>query len=312
MTESGTNEAEFIAFLLGAQSFGVNVAKVREIISYNPDAITPVPEAYHSVLGMMRLRDTTLPLIDLKDHLEIGGAGAGDGKMKVVLVCEFNDMVNGFLVDGVSQIHRCSWNAIEPLSPYISQHGPSITSSINIGGENILLVDLEHVLTDIYPQTRYIYREEEDPEHARDIPARHHEREMTHIIVADDSPIVRASVRKIADETGYTNLTLHDNGLDTFNEVAELKKKASEEGRDITEYVSCVVTDIEMPGMDGLTVCRKIKEDLGLAGLPVIMFSSLINDQMIAKCRSVGADDWANKLKISDLIHILDRLCLKG
>lgn len=315
LTESGTNEIEFVEFILGAQSFGINVAKVREIISYEPDNVTAVPETYHSVVGMFILRDSTLPLIDLKTHLgleESKEAMENDSgyQQKVVLVCEFNDMVNGFIVDGVNQIRRCSWEDILPLSSFISQYKPSITSSVTIDGNNILMVDLEHVLTDIYPETRLVYSEDKDPEHASNIEKRHREREKVHVILADDSPIVRASVKKITDEVGYTNISMHDNGLDAYNQVQELASIAASEGKDIQDYVNIVISDIEMPQMDGLTVTRKIKEDLGLKNLPVIIFSSLINEQMIAKCQHVGADGWANKLKVSDLVHILDKYCL--
>jgi len=315
LTETGTNEVEFVEFILCGQSFGVNVAKVREIISYNPDNITSVPETYHSVMGMFILRDSTLPLIDLKTHLELDEskeAGEGDSsyKQKVVLVCEFNGMVNGFLVDGVNQIRRCSWGDFIPLSPFISQFKPSITSSVTIDDNNILLVDLEHVLTDIYPATRLVYSEEDDRKQVGDVEQRRREREKIHVILADDSSIVRASVKKITDEVGYTNISMHDNGLDAYNQVQEFAEKAASEESDILDYVNIVVSDIEMPQMDGLTVTKKIKEELGLKNLPVIIFSSLISEQMIEKCKGVGADGWVNKLEVADLVRILDKYCL--
>jgi two-component system chemotaxis response regulator CheV len=315
LTESGTNEVEFVEFILGGQSFAINVAKVREIIPYKPDNVTAVPDSYHSVVGMFILRDSTLPVIDLKAHLGLDkgkdeGEGDSDYQRQVVLVCEFNDMVNGFIVDGVNQIRRCSWQDIIPLSSFISQYRPSITSSVTIEGNNIMMVDLEHVLTDIYPKTRLVYSEDKDPDHATNIERRHQEREKIHLILADDSPIVRASVKKITDEVGYTNISMHDNGLSAYKQVQEFSEKADREGKDILDYINIVITDIEMPQMDGLTVTKKIKEELGLDKLPVIIFSSLINDQMIDKCKSVGADGWANKLKVADLVHILDKYCL--
>jgi two-component system chemotaxis response regulator CheV len=306
LLESGTNEVEFIEFTLGGQSFGVNVSKVREIISYDASAITTLPEAYHSVMGMFILRDSTLPLINLGKHLEIPQAQEDADARKVVLVCEFNDLVNGFLVDGVKQIHRCSWNDMVPLSRYISQFGPSITSSVTIGETSIMLVDLEHILADIYPATRMVYRESNDPEHAADISERHQERAKAHFVLAEDSPIVRASVNRVTSEVGYTSIQAFDNGADAFNYVANIVMKAKTENQPLKNYLAGIITDIEMPKMDGLTFCRKIKEELGLTNLPVIIFSSLINEQMVEKCQSVGADGWANKLKIGDLVHILD------
>ncbi|MBF0170707.1 MAG: chemotaxis protein CheW, partial [Nitrospinae bacterium] len=226
LLESGTNEVEIIEFLVGGQGFGVNVAKVREIVPYNPAAITAVPEAYPSVLGMFILRDSTIPLIDLRQHLEVALDPHKGDSPQVVMVCEFNEMVNGFLVDGVNQIHRCSWDAISPISTYISQYRPSVTSSIKIDDRNILLIDLEHIIADIYPETRMVYHEEEDPQHAPDIEHRHEEREQIKVILAEDSPIVRASVKKVLTQTGYTDLEMFDNGQDAYDRVVEKNDEA--------------------------------------------------------------------------------------
>ena len=311
LTESGTNEVEIIEFYLGDQSFGINVSKVREIVSYDPGKVTGIPEAHFSVMGMLLLRDTTIPLVDLKKHMAIQSTIVQDSR-PVVLVCEFNKIVNAFLVDGVHQIHRCSWNDISPLSPFLSYYKPGITSSITIGGVNILMVDLEHIMVDIYPETKLVYSEKDVENHTLDIAKRHHEREETHILFAEDSPIVRASVKKVTDQAGYNNLLIFDNGLDAYQEIASLAEKAKREGKPIGEYITALLTDIEMPKMDGLTLCRKVKEDLRLTNLPVIIFSSLINDQMINKCRSVGADGWAGKLQVEELIHVLDQFCVEN
>ncbi|MDH5509639.1 MAG: chemotaxis protein [Nitrospinota bacterium] len=310
LTESGTNEVEIIEFMLGRQSFGINVAKVREIVSYDRSSVTAVPEAYHSVLGMLLLRENTLPLVDLKKHMSLPNYAAEDLR-QVVLVCEFNKMVNGFLVDGVRQIHRCSWDQIIPLSPFLSYFKPGITSSITLDGQNVLMVDLEHIMVDIYPETKLVYSEEVVEDHNLDIAKRHHEREETHLIFAEDSPIVRQSVKKVTMQAGYNKITVFDNGEDTYHEIQKLADKARARGVGIGEYVTAVLTDIEMPRMDGLTLCRRIKEDLRLTHLPVIMFSSLINDQMINKCKSVGADGWADKLQVEELIHVLDKFCVE-
>lgn len=311
LLESGTNEVEIIEFFLGGQSFGVNVSKVREILTYNPASVTSVPEAYHSVMGMFILRDSTITLIDLASHLGVKhDATAADHK--VVMVCSFNDMVNGFLVDGISQIHRCSWESIIPLPHYIAVCRPSITSSVTINKKTILLVDLEHILADIYPQTKMVYHEEEDKLRPVNMEERKHDREAKKIILAEDSPIVRAKVVKITMDVGYTNVTAFDNGREAYELVEQYAQQAKNANRPITDFVDVVLTDIEMPQMDGLTVCRKIKQDLNLTGLPVIVFSSLINEQMIHKCRSVGADTWCNKLEIADLVHTLDNILFEG
>ena len=103
---------------------------------------------------------------------------------------------------------------------------------------------------------------------------------------------------------------MFDNGLSAYNHIMELAERAHSKDQSITEVISAIVTDIEMPQMDGLTLCRNIKEDKRVASLPVIVFSSLVNEQMILKCKTVGADGWANKLRIAELIHALDKFCL--
>ncbi|MBI4666197.1 MAG: chemotaxis protein CheV [Nitrospinae bacterium] len=309
LLESGTNEVEILEFMLGSQSFGVNVSKIREILTYNPKSVSSVPEAYPSVMGVFILRDSTITLINLAKHLDVPLKDQED-RFRVVMVCSFNNLTNGFLVDGINQIHRCSWSEITPLPPIIAQHRPAVTSSVTINKRNILLIDLEHILADIYPKTRLVYHEDEDPKHAANIDQRHHERQMKHIVLAEDSPIVRAKTISVAQEVGYSNITSFDNGLDAFDHVAQLAARAKREGKPVTDYVCTLVTDVEMPQMDGLTVCRRVKEELGLKELPVVIFSSLINDAMIHKCKTVGADAWLNKLEIGDLVHMLDRLCL--
>ncbi len=109
---------------------------------------------------------------------------------------------------------------------------------------------------------------------------------------------------------GYTNLVMFDNGQDAYDEICGRLAVAMQNGKPMAEYLGAVVTDIEMPKMDGLTLCRSIKENNGLNAIPVVIFSSLINEKMILKCKSVGADTWTNKLSADDLIHTLDKLCL--
>ncbi|MBI5816115.1 MAG: chemotaxis protein CheV [Nitrospinae bacterium] len=309
LLESGTNEVEIIEFMIDKQSYGVNVSKVREILTYNPKSVSAVPQAYPSVMGVFILRDSTITLINLAKHLDVPMKDQ-DERLRVVMVCSFNNLTNGFLVDGINQIHRCSWSDVTPLPPIIAQHRPAVTSSVTINKRNILLIDLEHILADIYPATRLVYHEEEDPKHATNLGERHHEREAKHIVLAEDSPIVRAKTVSVAKEVGYTNITSFDNGREAFELVANLAAKSKSEGKPITDYIAALVTDVEMPQMDGLTVCRHVKEELGLKNLPVVIFSSLINEQMINKCKTVGADAWLNKLEIGDLVHMLDRFCL--
>ena len=142
LLESGTNEMEIIEFYLSGQSFGINVQKLKEIIPYNVEQVTKIPDSSDSVLGTLLLRGATIPLIDLKMHLA-QRFDKTDGEVReVVLVCEFNGRTNGFMVDGVNQIHRVNWSEVQPMAPFIDQYSPRFTGSINIDGREILIVDL--------------------------------------------------------------------------------------------------------------------------------------------------------------------------
>ena len=121
LLETGTNEMEIIEFYLGTQSFGINVQKLKEIIPFDPTAVTAVPERGHSMLGTLLLRGSTIPLIDLKEHMGQRVKEPGEDLRQVVLVCEFNGRVNGFMVDGVNRIHRVSWEDVMPMPAFIDQ-----------------------------------------------------------------------------------------------------------------------------------------------------------------------------------------------
>ncbi len=141
---------------MAAQSFGVNIAKLREIIQFKPESVTKLPDSAPSILGTLLLRDSTIQIIDLVTHLGFDRVER-ENQRPVILICEFNEKVYGFLVDGVGQIYRCSWQDISPLSPLIDHFGASINSSITIDNTNVLVVDMEHVVVDVFPQSSLIY-----------------------------------------------------------------------------------------------------------------------------------------------------------
>ncbi len=111
---------------------------------------------------------------------------------------------------------------------------------------------------------------------------------------------------------GYTNIADFDNGRSAHECIMQLIKQAQQDGRDLSEYLNMVITDIEMPQMDGLTLCKEIKTKVGLHAVPVMMFSSMINEQMARRCESVGADAYISKPQFGKLVEMVDRLCLDG
>lgn len=310
LLESGTNEVEIIEFYLGGQSFGINVHKLREIVPYEPEAVTVLPQSAASVRGMLLLRGHTVPLIDLGMHLRKRSVEAGDPHgRKVVLVCEFNREVNCFLVDGVNQIHRISWKNVKPLDEFFTPYKPRFTGCITVDNHEVMIVDLEHVISEIFP-AQTIMEEQAETEDLDEF--KRSRRQDVKILVAEDSTIIRNQIVSILKSSGYVQVTSFINGEECYNGLAMLKAEAAHKGKDLREYADLLISDIEMPSMDGLTLCKQIKTDPVLRILTVIMFSSLINDQLAHKCEEVGADGHISKPQIHALVKMLDEFCLKS
>lgn len=306
LLESGTNEMEIIEFYVGNQPLGINVQKLKEIISYDDSALTAIPETDPAMLGVLMMRGTTIPLLDLKMHLKQGRDEKDEnGQRPVVLVCEFNHRINGFKVDGVNQIHRIRWSDVQPLADFIDQYRPRFTGSVNIDGREILILDLEYIIGEFDPDSVLTTGEEEKG--AEEQLKASDQRRVKKVLMAEDSAVIRSNLVDILRERGFAQLESFVDGETCYQRVLQLQKQAEESGADIGDVLHLVVSDIEMPKMDGLTLCRKIKEELGYRDIPVLLFSSLINPPMEAKCDSVGADGYASKPELPKLIRIMDQ-----
>ena len=302
LLESGTNEMELLSFLLGSQPYGVNVVKVQSIQQYVPSSVTKVPLAHHAMLGMMLYRNRTIPLIDLSAALGLESEKSNDNKERIVIVTEFNNTVNGFLVDGVERIHRLFWSDFVPMNSVFGSVGAGVTGSINVEKTEIMVVDLEHILSAIIPSTAL-----QDISEETLITTEKQSRENVRIFFAEDSKTIQSNVVRILKKAGYGNLRVFDNGQQAHDALVEIRNRAETKG---LPYV--MISDIEMPQMDGLTLCKNIKGDDKLKHIIVIMFSSLINKQMIVRCESVGADSYITKPEMDKLVNMLDDMCVKS
>lgn len=343
LLESGTNEVEVLEFELDGQSFGVNVLKIQAIEQYDPKRVTHIQLSHPSVVGTLLFRENCITLVDLNNEMktldidpeettsvseitavadivaeesaapsaqaDLGTPSAEDldSAKQLVLVMEFNDLKTAFLVDGVNRIHRLSWEDISPLSPFLSASDTKFTGSLQIDGREILLVDMEKIVTDILPKDQAMFSV--DPEN---VPEEVAGRQDVQILLAEDSAVIRERVEKELTNSFYTKLKTFANGHDCYQFMTKVAKKAKAEDRPITDYIGAVISDIEMPQMDGLTLCRNIKETLQAKDLPVIMFSSLINDQIARKCEEVNADTYISKPQYAKLVSLLDDFCHIG
>lgn len=321
LLESGTNEVEILEFIIEGQGFGVNVAKTQAIEQFDPENLTTMPMAPSNLAGMLLFRGRTLPLLDLGAELGIRSPGCWkqadptDGGLdaqaddqndqKIVLVMEFNGVTTSALVDGVNRIHRISWGDISPLSNMLGGESAAFTGSVNIEGREILIVDMERIVAEIIPTAclQDVDAEQLASPHAET-------RGDVKIFLAEDSNSIRSMMVSVLDKGGYANIRQFDNGQSCYDAILQAVADAQAGNTPLDQILNILVSDIEMPQMDGLTLCRTVKSSPATAHLPVVLFSSLINEQMAAKCRSVKADDYISKPQIAELIERIDKLCL--
>jgi two-component system chemotaxis response regulator CheV len=285
------NELELIEFYIDEAMpdesayrgyFGMNVAKVLEIIRKPP--VTGVPGKHHkAALGTFNLRGRVLPLVDLSLWL---GKKAVESANNKVIVSEFSSVITAFVVSGVTRIHRITWNQVEPPGKYLQAFShDSITGVIRFDERIVFLLDMEQIISSMDPSLNLTSHME------RIAPT---DGSGFHILVADDSPSIRATVSRCLEQARFT-VTKTTCGREAWDQLKEWEQQAARDKIPLTRFVNLVVSDIEMPEMDGHTLTRKIKDDAVLRQLPVILFSSLISDVVREKGRKAGADDQISK-----------------
>ena len=292
LLENGTNELEVLEFKLDGNAYGINVAKIKEIINYQE--VTPVPNAHPSIEGIFMPRDTMITAIDLKNCLQRGVSQPGG----LFIITNFNKLDVAFHVDSVVGIHRVSWKDIIKPDSTVSSTEEGISTGINkLDGRLIIILDFEKIMTDINPETGLKLTEiDELGERGRyDIP----------ILIAEDSPLLNKLIVDSLHKAGYVNLIHTENGQQAYDVILECKREGT-----LKEHVQCVITDIEMPLMDGHRLTKLIKEDDETRNIPVIIFSSLVNDEMKRKGEALGADAQLSKPEIGNLVKIIDQLVL--
>ena len=291
LLESGTNELEIVEFGIGNNKFGINVIKVKEII--NPVPITIIPQAHNHVEGIIELRGEVLPVVDVAKALGFPSSEKPD--LDKFIVAEFNKQKIVFHVHSVTQIHRISWGQIEKPSDMYQGNESQIIGVIKLKGEMILLLDFEKMVVEINPESGINIQQ------VKKLGKR--ERSDKKIVVAEDSPLLRKLLLDTLSEAGFEKVEFFENGQDAFMYLEGLL----ESGKNIEEEVQLIVTDIEMPQMDGHHFTKRIKQHKELAVIPVIIFSSLITDDLRHKGKMVGADAQVSKPEIAELITLIDQ-----
>ena len=292
LLENGTNELEVLEFRLDGNAYGINVAKIKEIITYQD--VTPVPNAHPSIEGIFMPRDTMITAIDLKNCLQRGTSQPGG----LFIITNFNKLDIAFHVDSVIGIHRVSWRDIIKPGAAVSTTEEGVSTGIIKFEERLIIVlDFEKIVTDINPETGLKMTDiEELGERQRiDVP----------ILVAEDSPLLNKLIVDSLHKAGYVNLIHTENGQQAYDVIQECKKEGT-----LKEHVQCVITDIEMPLMDGHRLTKLIKSDEETKDIPVVIFSSLVNEEMRRKGVALGANAQLSKPEIGNLVRVVDDLVL--
>lgn len=290
LLENGTNELEVLEFILAGNSYGINVAKVKEIIPYQP--VTPVPNAHPSIEGIFMPRETMITAIDLKNCLQRGEYSPSG----LFIITNFNKLDIAFHVDNVVGIHRVSWRDIIKPDATVSTTEEGISTGIIKYDEKLIIIlDFEKIVSDINPETglKVADIDELGERERSDVP----------VLIAEDSVLLNKLIVDSLKRAGYHNLIHTKNGQEAYDVIQTCKADGT-----LKEHVQCIITDIEMPLMDGHRLTKLVKEDPETADIPIVIFSSLVNDEMKRKGAALGADAQLSKPEIGNLVRVVDDL----
>lgn len=292
LLENGTNELEVLEFTIGNNHYGINVAKIREILQYQP--VTPMPNSHKSIEGIFMPRDTMITVVNLP--VELGLKENDNYNSDMLIITNFNKLNIAFHVHQVLGIHRVSWSEIIKPDSTINTSDRSIaTGIIKQGGKLIVVLDFESIVSDISPETGL---------KVSDIDALgERERNESPILIAEDSALLSKLIIDSLHKAGYTNVIKNDNGQEAWDKLIQYKAQGN-----VLDKVKCIITDIEMPVMDGHRLTKLVKSDDVLQAIPLVIFSSLVNDEMKAKGKSLGADAQLSKPEIGNLVKVIDGL----
>ena len=292
LLESGTNELEILEFRVGQNYYGINVAKIREILPYQKP--TPIPNADARIEGIFMPRDEIISIVDLSRVMNLPMSSSTEGDMYIVT--NFNKLNTAFHVQSVEGIHRVSWtDIIEPDSTINAAGMGMATGIVRIEGRLIIILDFEKIVAEINPETGL---KVSDVDHMVG-----RKRVNSPILIAEDSPLLGKMLLDCLKRAGFENIDITSNGRECWDKLTAYDEKGI-----LDEKVACVITDIEMPQMDGHHLTKLIKTNEHMEHIPVVIFSSLINDEMYKKGESLGADMQLSKPEIGQLVDAIDQI----
>ena len=292
LLESGTNEIEIMQFTIFGELYGINVAKVREIMM--ADKVKPVPHSHEAVEGIFKPRDILLTVINLPRYLT--GDSGDKNERDLFIVTNFNKMHIAFRVHTVVGISRISWEDIQKPDKTLTNGEDGVATGIaQCGGQLVTILDFEKIVAEIAPETS-IQVDEIDRLGDR-IPR------DNRIILAEDSILLTKMIKDSLFRAGYSNLMNFNNGKEAWDYLSSIRNEP-----DFYKRAALLITDIEMPEMDGHRLTKLVKDDEKMKRMPIIIFSSLINEEMRIKGKQLGANEQLSKPEIGRLVEVMDEL----
>ncbi|PHR95339.1 MAG: chemotaxis protein CheV [Blastopirellula sp.] len=296
LLDAGTNELEVLVFRVGGQRFGVNVAKVREVLSISD--VTSMPSAHDAIEGVTQIRDLVVSLVNLPKYLFGVTPETQQNPTDQMLLLEFSQQMIGFRVEATERIYRLSWKDIVPV-PNIAGMDSPITSVIQLQGSLVSMLDFETIVAefdlDDSPQSGDC-KQSQVCDDIHNLP----------ILYADDSKLIRARIKDELTQAGFTNLRGFQDGADTWEYLSALSE--SNDQKTLSTHVATLITDVEMPRMDGLTLTKNLRKNSVLQSLPVVVFSSIASKDNEKKAVQVGANSQVTKPHFGELIDVVSKL----
>lgn len=307
--ETGANELEIIDFRMYEELpdgsiyewiLGVNVAKVKEVIQ-KPENIYKTPGLPPEVEGVAKIREDVIPIVNLAKWMKIKEPEGKSGKY--VIVMEFLREIIGIVIHEAKRIRRIKWTDInKPPASIDEKLGGKVVGVIEVeDGKLLLLLDFEGILDEL-GMIKVFSVDDAQEESTKG--------EKFNILVLDDSPVARKIIRQILEKDGHKVYEVQS-GLEGLEFLENIKNEAENEGVDITDKIQLIISDIEMPGMDGLTFTKKIKEDPVFSKIPVVINTSLSDKATVDKAKFVKADAHLVKFDTKDLLHIVHQYAIK-
>jgi len=291
LLETGTNEVEFLEFIIGGQSFGVNVAKVTQVLVWRDQHLTRLPQNGSFCLGTVPFRKKHISVMDLRSYLGIKEAPLHPEK-QLLLVVEFNKVSKGYIVDGVEEIQRVSWDKFVPLQDTAFGKGNNcITGSVIIDNRVIMIVDLEGMMAQLDDaRNPGSYNQEARVSNLPD-------RSNIRIVYCEDSAMVQRITVNFLKDSGFENIKVFSSGQEGLDYLQSSENNG----------VDLILSDIEMPKLDGLALCKTLKSDSKYQKVPFVFFSSIINEEMRKKCEGIKCDAAFSKPQMKLIVEFIEQ-----